>query len=108
GLALQALLDRTLHVLREVRALAQEVAQSTGCPIEGAPQLDEAVETVARMKAEFVEQWPWLGDSELEKAWTEYRRGEYLDLEDAFAQIAGVDRETWRRRVDEHQQRRQP
>lgn len=99
GLALQTLFDRTLSVLRDVRALAQDVAQNTGHPLEGAPQLDEAVETVARMKAAFVHQWPWLEDSELQKAWTEYQRGEYLDLEDAFAQIAGVDRETWRRRV---------
>lgn len=36
----------------------------------------------------------------------EYQRGETLDIVDAFAEIAGVDPETWLRRIEEQKAKR--
>lgn len=41
-----------------------------------------------------------------EEVMAEYERGETLDIVDAFAEIVGVDRETWLRQVEEHKAKR--
>lgn len=45
-------------------------------------------------------------DPTYEEVMAAHERGETLDLVDAFAEIAGMDRESWLRHVDEHRARK--
>jgi hypothetical protein len=53
-----------------------------------------------------LERWPVGSDEEIAQARAAANRGEGLDLDEAFAEIAGVDAAAWRQRVEEYRQGR--
>ena len=89
-------------LVESVRAVAHEARQAVGPPgaVEILGRLDEAIRAAAETKQRVLEQWPVGSDDEIHEAQAAAARGEGLDLDEAFAQIAGVDVETWRRRVE--------
>jgi hypothetical protein len=60
-----------------------------------------------RLKVILDESWPVGGEAEEQKALTEMKDGKGVGLDDAFAQIAGVTKKEWARRVAEHKKKRQ-
>jgi hypothetical protein len=64
--------------------------------------LDQAADAIEQMLRRFSEEWPV--DTEEEGATTDADGGGALPIDDAFAEIAGVDRETWLRRMEERKQ----
>jgi hypothetical protein len=102
--AIEQLLSDLVSEVDRVRALVQGVAARTGQTLAGVAELATAAKGLEALKAEIAEKWPVCSPAELAEARAAIARGEGLDLADAFAQIAGVDRETWLARVEERRQ----
>jgi hypothetical protein len=64
--------------------------------------LDEAIAAVTRAKQDLLANWLVGSDEEMAAARASAARGEGLELDEAFAQIAGVSVAEWHRRVEEH------
>jgi hypothetical protein len=84
-----------------------QIGKQTGRPIEGYNRLLDVAKKFEQRKAKVVDEWPVCSPEEEKQVWDEIRRGEGIELDEAFAQIAGVDRETWLNRVAEHQRKKQ-
>ena len=55
-----------------------------------------------QLRQEHKDSWPWCSEQDLDEVRAEIVRGETLEMDDAFAEIAGVRREEWLRRTEEH------
>ena len=56
-----------------------------------------------RLLADLIQRLPPLTPEDVAATLAEYAAGQTKDLEDSFAEVAGVDRETWLREVAERQ-----
>jgi hypothetical protein len=92
---------RFWEVVRDLTAIA-------GRPVEGTDRLLEAARRFKELQARLAEEWPACSPEEEQEALAQVRRGEGLELDDAFAQIAGVDKATWLQRVAAHEQKQRP
>jgi hypothetical protein len=63
-------------------------------------RLEQEVQRLVVAKQRMLERWPVGSPEEIAKARAGGRPEDYLDVDDAFAQIAGVDVETWRQRLE--------
>jgi hypothetical protein len=106
GTDLLAVLDATQHNLDIVRGWVRG-AESTGQTVGRATDLKRAAEELVALRREIEDRWPWINEQIIAEAKAELARGEFLELDEAFAQIAGVDKETWLKRVEEHKKREQ-
>jgi len=95
GEAFQEILDETIGTLRQLSANNPHLAGLAGVQAE-----------VEQLRQEHQERWPWFRMEDLGQALAESARGETLELDDAFAQIAGISREDWLRRVEDYQRGR--
>jgi hypothetical protein len=98
--------NRGQRILTRVIELIEKFA-AHGDSIQGTDELRDASERAKRREAEFFDFWPRpLTAEEFVEAQEAIQRGEGIELDEAFAQIAGVDRETWLRRVEERKRAR--
>ncbi len=95
-----------LHILSRIQELVQSFERMGGA-VAGAAALEEAITEVRRLEAAVLDHWPDFSEEDLTKARTESEKGVCLDMATAFAQTAGVARETWLRRVEERQRTKQ-
>jgi len=72
-----------------------------GFPLEG------VLAELEKLRQEHQDRWLWFRQEEIDQARAEAEQGKTLELTDAFAQVAGVSREEWLRRVEDHKKRRQ-
>jgi hypothetical protein len=105
GNRLREAFTRGLHILTGVQVLVQTY-QEAGGSVEGAGALDRAIEDVRQLETSTFQHWPDFTGDDIAGARAAQARGECLPLDEAFAQIAGVDRETWLRRVEERKRAR--
>ena len=97
---------RCAGVMRDVLRVGREMERQTGLSVEGLAELEAASADVERMREAILADWPWPPSAEEIRAAREAISGdEYLDSEEAFAEIAGVSLEAWRRKVEEHRQK---
>jgi hypothetical protein len=92
------------HVEQAVRRFdlgVGHLAQNGGHFRAGAERLEKVRAAVALLRERLDEEWPVCSEAEAGEA----LRAAPLDAADAFAQIAGVDRAEWLRRVEEHKRR---
>jgi hypothetical protein len=101
--ALQATFTRTLDVMDGVRELVRAAA-AAGHTVEGAAELEQARDRVAALKDDIFRHWEPFTEETAREALEASARGECLELDEAFAAIAGVDKETWLRRVAEYRE----
>jgi hypothetical protein len=99
-------IDTYARVLDTVKGWVQ-AAEQEGQRVPRAAELARAADELAALRKEVVERWPWISERSIAEARAEIARGEFLELDDAFEQIAGVDKETWLKRVEEHKRRKQ-
>ncbi len=101
---LEELVANYQQLAESIRATVYQTWQAAGVlrGMDLVNQLDEAIRAVVQVKQQVLERWPVGNDSEVAEAQAAAARSEGLDLDEAFAQIAGVDVETWRRRVEEY------
>jgi hypothetical protein len=71
-----------------------------------AAQLEAAMQAVRTARGEILRRWPVGSDEEIAAAQSAAAQRDAVDIDEAFAQIAGVDVGTWRRRIEEF--KRQP
>ena len=91
----QATGEAFLEVLDALVAATEELA-ALGLPLQGV-QSD-----IEQLRQEHKDRWPWFHKNDVEQALAESERGETLEVDEAFARIAGVSREEWVRRLEEH------
>ena len=103
--AIVDLSDIYLQLAESVRAAAYHTWQAAGSPSgkDFVFWLDGAIQALTQARQSVLERWPVGGDEEIAEARASAARGQGLDVDEAFAQIAGVDVETWRQRVEEYQ-----
>ena len=99
GRALRASFDPGLRIMARVVELVTAF-ERVGGTIASADELRDAHARLLRMENGIFEHWPLFTEQDAAEAREAIERGDYLELDDAFAQIAGVDKETWMRRVE--------
>ena len=90
-----------LTCVRQALKAMSELAAVFGSPF---PRIQAEL---GQIEQEHLDRWPWLRKEDLEQARAEADRGETVDVEDAFAAMAGVSREEWENRVEVYQRRKQ-
>jgi hypothetical protein len=88
---------RALGFLADRFAFSSWPSEDIAVPDDAVPALTSAAIPFQVMNGE--------PEPTYEEVMAAYERGETLDLVDAFAEIAGMDREAWLRHVDEHRAR---
>lgn len=59
-----------------------------------------------RVAATLEERWPVVNEKEEREIVAKRKDGAFVELDDAFAHLAGVTKEAWQTRVEEHKQKR--
>jgi hypothetical protein len=91
GETFRQLLDEMIDTLGKLTALSNGSLAGVQADLE-------------KLRREHVERWPWFSQQDVDQARAEDARGETVDMDDAFAGIAGVSREEWQRRVEARKQ----
>ncbi len=103
GEALRRTFDAVTGALEKLEGLARSLEGLTGKPAAGRPELEKATAEVLRMRDDTLRFWPWPPtEGEIQRVREEVKRGEALELDEAFAEIAEVSAEEWQRRVQQH------
>jgi len=89
-----------LTCVRQALKAMAELAAVFGAPFQ---QIQAELEQIEQ---EHLDRWPWLRKEDLDQARAEAAQGETVDVEDAFAAIAGVSREELENRVEAYQRRK--
>lgn len=94
--------------LEFMKSIQEEVQllQQAGQSVSGAADLENAIRKTERLRDDVFRYWDESSEEDLRLAREEVARGEGLELTDAFAEVAGVDRDTWRYKVEEYQRSR--
>jgi hypothetical protein len=105
---IEELSDTFLQLAESIKSSICQACQTAGSPaeVDVVARLDSAVQILAEEKQCILERWPVGSPREIAEARSAIARGEGLAAEAAFAQIAGVDVETWRKRVEDYKQTR--
>lgn len=98
--------DGYAQLAATVRACADQARQAAGAPngtdADLGTALDEAVKALTETKQKILKQWLIGSPEEMAEARAAIARGETEDIEEVFAEIAGMDVATWRKSVEEH------
>jgi hypothetical protein len=97
---------KAMNILESIEKLVQGLG-TLGGTVSNIQALREAVEEVRRLQMQVLSHWPDFTEQDVAEALGEFERGECLEIDDAFAQIAGVDKATWLKLV-EKRKRTQP
>ena len=89
-----------LTCVRRARKIISELAAEFGTPFA---RIQAELEQIEQ---EHLDRWPWFRKEDLDQARAEADRGETVDVEDAFAAMAGVSREEWETRVEAYQRQK--
>jgi hypothetical protein len=77
-----------------------QITTETGLPIPRSERLLDSVERFKQLQRRLAEEWP--------VAEAEEEQGEGVELDDAFADIAGMDKAAWLERVAQHKRKHPP
>jgi hypothetical protein len=89
------------------RGATRVAPQGPGVKVVGTEELDRALALLEQLPEVHRKSWPRANPPTWEEAEAAYRRGEFQDLEDAVAQLAGTNREDWRQRAEAHKSRKE-
>ncbi len=107
GEGLRRLFDGTIRVMEAARELVENDERLPGRS-SGIERLDQALAEARRMRADLETNWLWFTKEAEEEARASIARGEGVDVEEAFAQMAGLTVEELRERVEAHKQKYHP
>ncbi|HYT90826.1 MAG TPA: hypothetical protein VEL76_19105 [Gemmataceae bacterium] len=97
--AIEELTAKYLELVASLKGLAGPVADSAGGK-DWICRLDQEAQRLVDAKQSVLERWPVGSPQEIAEVRAGNRPEDYLDVDEAFAQIAGVDVDTWRQRVE--------
>lgn len=107
GETLRRVFDQTVRVLEAARGYIAHVEQWAGRPV-GRERLDDALAEARRIRVDLETNWLWFTKEAEEEAKASIARGEGLDVEEAFAQMAGLSVEELRAKVEAHKRKYHP
>ena len=96
------LFDAALRPLAATRRVIAVLRQA-GFVVEGVEKLEQTVRELEEMRDQFRKTYPAATNEEAQNDRLAIAKGEYQDADEAFAEIAGVDLDTWRKRVTKSQ-----
>jgi len=104
---IEELTDDFVRLAESVKASAVQAWHAAGRPAgkDVASLLDSAIKTVCEARRSVLERWPVGSLAESAEADAAIAQGETIDIDEAFAQIAGTDVATWRRSFQEYPER---
>jgi hypothetical protein len=93
---------------RQATPLREDIdaARQGGPGIERAEEFERAVRELQELSDQFRKRFPVTREEEAAEDRAAIARGEYQDAEEAFARVAGVDVDTWRRQLAEYERGR--
>ncbi len=89
-----------------VRELGQATGRQTGREIGGLAELEMAVAALRELRQRVFDRWPVCSPEEMVEVRAEIARGEFVDVEDAFAEMRGISKEELRARLEELKRKR--
>jgi hypothetical protein len=92
---------------RENAGAKAPTPERAGVQVMGAEELDRTVALLEQLLKVHRDSWPKANPPTWAEAEEAFRRGEYLDLEEAFAQVAGTSPEGWQQRVEAHKRKQE-
>jgi hypothetical protein len=103
-LVIEDLSDRYVQLAESIRSVAYRAWETAGSPAgeDIGSLLDRAIRVVTEAKHAVLEQWPVGSPEETAEAKAAIARGETVPADEAFAEIAGTDVESWRKKVEEY------
>jgi hypothetical protein len=106
---LEELSDDYVQLAESVQTLAPQAGKTTAFPrVEDLRiRLENGIRAVIEAKQRVLGQWLVTGPQEMAAAKAAIARGEVQDADEAFAEIAGTDVESWRKSVEEYKQSRE-
>jgi hypothetical protein len=106
---IEDLSDSYVQLARAVRTSVSQARQGAGSSNgeDLVRVLEGAIQSVEAATRSVLERWPVGSPEERAEAKAAIVRGETLDADEAFAEIAGTDVETWRKNIDEYKRRGQ-
>ncbi|GEM_PF-6375673 len=102
---LRASFDPGLRIMSRVVELVAAF-ERVGGVVHGADELRETHARLLQLESGIFQHWPEFTEQDAAEARAALERGDGLELDEAFAQIAGVDKETWMKRVEERRRSR--
>jgi hypothetical protein len=101
---IEELCDAYIGLARSIRAATCNAPNGAGAPhaTRGVHALDHASAEVAAAKKSLLERWLVGSPAEMSDAMARITRGDNLSVDEAFADIAGVDVTTWRQRIADY------
>ncbi len=107
--ALEELSDSFLELARSLKNSVAQAYQAAGWPTrqDTVARLDDAVQRIVSARQKVLQSWPVGSDQEIAEARTGGPEQDYLEPDEAFAQIAGVDVADWRLRMEKYRRPRQ-
>lgn len=107
GESLRRLFDGTIRVMEAARDCIENDERAAGRS-PSMERLDQALAEARGIRADLETNWLWFTKEAEEEAKASIARGEGVDVEEAFAQMAGLTVEELRERVKAHQQKYHP
>jgi hypothetical protein len=100
--AIEELSDNVLDLVTSLKNKACQTWQALGSPSEhdSVSRLDEAIQIIVEARERTLKRWPVLSPPEIARLRTSHSEADFLGAHEAFAQVAGVDVETWRKRLE--------
>ncbi len=105
GESLLAVVAEMLALQKAVLELEPVVAEQRG---NGWNQLCEAQRSLEELREKVRDLWPWAKTYTAEELRAATQGGDFRDVDDAFAELMGVDQETLLKRLEEHKRRYHP
>jgi hypothetical protein len=107
--AIEELSDNVLDLVTSLKDAVCQTWRAEGSQPDPdiVSRLDEAIQIIVKAKKGTLERWPVRSPKEIAEDRAASSDGDYLDAHEAFAQIAGVDVETWRKRLEKRKGLRQ-
>jgi hypothetical protein len=101
---IEELTDSFLEFANSLKNSVSQASQTTDASTEkdNVDRIKQAIQRVVAARQSVLQRWPVGSDQEIAEARAGGPKEDYLDPDEAFAQIAGVDVETWRQRMAKH------
>jgi hypothetical protein len=93
--------DSVIALLHRYRGRVVGRLEDLGFGMRNAPQLDRTIQELERIKADLLGNWPLFTPEDIGDCLPQEASGEMLDLDDAFTDITGLDKDTLRQKAKE-------
>ncbi len=102
---IQMILDKSLGLLRAHREHMRSF-ENAGHAMELSAELDKAIAGLEEFRQGLLQHWPVFTQQDLDEGWASHLRGEGLPPDEAFAEITGMSKDAWHKKVEAYRRQR--